>query len=70
LRTAAKVAGAIVAIRARSHSALLGPVDGSLVARTVATIMSYVVHPHRPRPTLAARGELLGYSIWLCWATC
>ena len=30
-----------------------------------ATLMSYVVHPHRPRPTLSARSELLSFSIWL-----
>lgn len=66
LRTAAKVAGAVVAVAAavawRSYWALL---LGVLASRTTATVMSYLVHPHRPRPTLAARRELLGFSIWL-----
>ena len=66
LRTAAKVAGAVVAISTalllRSYWALL---FGTLASRFTATVMSYAMHPHRPRPTLAAREELLGFSIWL-----
>lgn len=66
LRTAAKVVGALVAISTalilRSYWALL---LGTLASRTVATAMSYFVHPHRPRPTLSARSELLGFSMWL-----
>lgn len=68
LRTVAKIAGALVAVcgavALRSYWALLW---GALVSRGAATIMSYVVHPHRPRPTLEAREELLSFSIWL-WA--
>jgi lipopolysaccharide exporter len=66
LRTAAKISGAITAVGAaivlRSYWALL---IGTVVSRSVSTIMSYIVHPHRPRPSLEARRELLGFSIWL-----
>lgn len=66
LRAASKVSGALVSIAAavilHSYWALL---FGTLAARTMATGMSYLMHPHRPRPTLSARSELLGFSIWL-----
>ncbi len=66
LRTASKVAGAFVAVTAaillRSYWALL---LGTLASRFTSTAMSYAMHPHRPRPTLSARRELLGFSIWL-----
>ena len=66
LRTTAKVCGAVVAISvavaSRSYWALL---LGILASRVTACIMSYALHPHRPRPTLAARSELLGFSTWL-----
>lgn len=66
LRTVAKVVGAVVAVSAaiylRSYWALL---LGILASRLATTVLSYVIHPHRPRPTLAAQREILGFSAWL-----
>ena len=66
LRTAAKVFGAVVAVGVavafRSYWALL---LGTLGGRLISTLMSYAVHPHRPMPSLAARKELMSFSIWL-----
>jgi lipopolysaccharide exporter len=66
LRTSAKLAGAVVsiclAVALRSYWALLW---GLLAARLVSTGVSYSVHPHRPAFSLAARRDLLQFSIWL-----
>jgi lipopolysaccharide exporter len=66
LRTASKVAGAVVAVSAalalRSYWALL---LGTVASRSTATLMSYAIHPHRPRPSLEARQELFKFSVWL-----
>ena len=40
-------------------------VVGSLVNRVTGVIMTYVFHPHRPRLTLVAHRELLGFSLWV-----
>lgn len=66
VRTGSKIASAIIGIAAaiylRSYWALL---IGSFTGRAVATLMSYMMHSHRPRPTLSARQDLLSFSIWL-----
>jgi lipopolysaccharide exporter len=36
-----------------------------ILARTVAEVaLSYLMHPYRPRFSLAARGEMLNFSVW------
>jgi O-antigen/teichoic acid export membrane protein len=35
-----------------------------LVTRVLRVVVSYRLHPYRPRISLAARGALLGYSLW------
>ncbi len=66
IRTIAKLTGALVAIGMavlfRSYWALL---LGTLAGRSAATLASYLMHPHRPRATLSARRDLLGFSLWL-----
>ncbi len=56
-------AGLSIAIAALAHSywALVAAV---LVQRVLRVVISYRVHPYRPRFSLAARGALLGYSAW------
>lgn len=46
----------------RSYIAL---VLGMLVSQLAALILSYLVHPFRPRPSLAAAAEIFGFSRWL-----
>jgi O-antigen/teichoic acid export membrane protein len=48
----------------RSHWAL---VAGMLTGQTLRVGMTYVMHPFRPRLSLAAWGELASFSIW-SWA--
>lgn len=66
LRVSAKVAGMIVAVSMafalHSYWALL---FGTLAGRATSTVASYVMHSHRPRLTMAARAELMGFSTWL-----
>jgi len=40
-------------------------VAGILAGRVANVLLSYYVHPYRPRLSLAARGELLHFSKWL-----
>jgi len=46
----------------RSYWALL---VGSLAGTCIAVGLSYALHPYRPRPSLAAFGELMTFSKWL-----
>ncbi len=63
-----KLGGILVAILAafllRSYVALL---CGMLVNRSLRTVMTYVMHPFRPRLSLKAWRALFGYSAWT-WA--
>ena len=52
----------ILALLYHSYWAL---VLGSLASRVATVAMSYTFHPHRPRLTLAAHRELLGFSAWV-----
>lgn len=54
-----------MALWLHSYWALLGGIVASRVARTV---MTYVVHPYRPRLKLAGWRELAGFSFWT-WAS-
>ena len=66
LRTTAKVFGSAVAVTVaffvRSYWALL---VGMATGRLVSTGLSYALHPHRPRPTLAASRDLFSFSMWI-----
>jgi O-antigen/teichoic acid export membrane protein len=61
-----KLAGFIVAIplalTLRSYWALMA---GIAAARAAQVVMSYVMHPYRPRPSLARWRELFDFSKWL-----
>ena len=46
----------------RDYRALIA---GMILTSFVACAMSYVVHPHRPRPCLRGAGELFRFSRWL-----
>lgn len=52
----------VLALVWRSYWAL---VAGILAGRVANVLLSYYVHPYRPRLSLAARGELLHFSKWL-----
>jgi len=43
----------------------LAPVGGTIAGSCFGLALSYLVHPYRPRLSLAAMRELLGYSKWL-----
>lgn len=43
-------------------------VIGIAVGRIVKFVVTYTMHPYRPRPSLSAMNELLGFSLWT-WAT-
>jgi lipopolysaccharide exporter len=61
-----RLAGFVVTIAAavvfRNYWAL---VCGTLTQRVVGVVMSYRMHPYRPRWSLAASSELLRFSSWL-----
>lgn len=40
-------------------------VAGMLTSRFAGIVLSYAMHPYRPRPSLAARAELFRFSKWL-----
>lgn len=46
----------------KSYWALVG---GILASRTAGVVLSYVVHPYRPRLSFSATRELLGFSKWV-----
>lgn len=66
LRTAPKLMGMLLAIPIAiiTHSwwALLA---GIFAGRLTSAVSSYIMHEHRPRPTLSASKELLSFSGWL-----
>lgn len=51
-----------LALLLRNYWAL---VAGSLAAKLAGTAASYIVHPYRPRPSLAELSGLFGFSKWL-----
>lgn len=63
-----RLAGVVVTVTAallmRSYWALIA---GILTSRSLAVILSYVMHPYRPRLSLRAWRHLAGFSVWT-WA--
>ena len=55
-----------MALLLKSYWALLA---GMVVAKVARTVMSYWVHPYRPRLKIAGWQELAGFSFWT-WAAC
>ena len=51
----------ILAVTLRSYWSLA---IGILIGRTTGTILSYQIHPFRPRLTLSKKNDLLGFSMW------
>jgi len=70
LRVVTKLSGFVVATSValvyRSYWAL---VAGTLALRASSTVMSYLLHPFRPWPTLTRARELFGFSSWLLMGT-
>lgn len=56
------ITGVVLAIAFRSYWAL---VAGSVASQLAGVALSYVLHPFRPRLSLAARRELIHFSKWL-----
>ena len=54
----------IAALLMRSYLALIA---GILASRSLAVMLSYVMHPYRPRLSLRAWRHLAGFSVWT-WA--
>ena len=54
--------GIVLALTFRSYWALVG---GILAGKAVGLVLSYAMHPYRPRLSLEARGELFHFSKWL-----
>lgn len=54
----------IVALATRSYWALIA---GILTGRSLMVVLSYTMHPYRPRLTLRAWRHLAGFSVWT-WA--
>lgn len=63
-----RVAGVLTTVTAavlmRSYWALIA---GILTSRSLAIVLSYVMHPYRPRLSLRAWRHLAGFSVWT-WA--
>jgi O-antigen/teichoic acid export membrane protein len=55
-----------LAIITQSYWALLA---GIFISKAARTVMTYVVHPYRPRLRLTGWRELAGFSFWT-WAAC
>lgn len=55
------VAAIVAAVVLRSYVAML---CGMLVNRSLRVVMTYVMHPFRPRPSLRSWRALVGYSVW------
>ncbi len=51
-----------VAYFQRSYLALLA---GLVTSRIASLVTSFLLHPYRPRPSLAAQRDLLRFSVWL-----
>ena len=56
------VATLVLALLLRSYWAL---VAGIVLAQTLRVILTYVIHPYRPRFSLARWRELTGFSFWM-----
>jgi O-antigen/teichoic acid export membrane protein len=65
-RLAGITATIVVALVWRNYWALI---IGTAVTRVCRVAMSYVMHPLRPRFSLAAWRDLIGFSLWT-WAIC
>jgi O-antigen/teichoic acid export membrane protein len=66
LRVASKLVGFIVAIAiAYTYQSYWALVLGSLAAQITVVIVSYIVHPYRPRISLRGYRDLLSFSVWL-----
>lgn len=61
-RLAALAVTVVAALTLRNYWAL---VIGLLAQSLFFAIASYIVHPYRPRLSIAKRGELLGTSLWI-----
>ncbi len=61
-RIASMVAGIVLAIWWQSYWALIA---GGFVLRAAFVVMGYVLHSYRPRLSLAAWRELMGFSMWM-----
>ena len=55
-----------LALALQSYWALLA---GIVIGKLARTVMTYIVHPYRPRLSLSGWRELAGFSLWI-WATC
>jgi O-antigen/teichoic acid export membrane protein len=51
----------VLAVTLRTYWALVG---GILIGQLARTIVSYIVHPFRPRISFAKMGEIWSFSIW------
>jgi lipopolysaccharide exporter len=60
------VAGIALAIWLQSYWALIG---GFIIAKVASVAIGYVLHPYRPRLSLAVWRELLGVSMWMQLST-
>lgn len=66
LNVASKLVGFVVAIAiAYAFRSLWALVLGSLAAQLTRVIVSYAVHPYRPRFSLRGYRDLLSFSVWL-----
>lgn len=65
-RLAGMLSTVIVALIWRDYWAL---VIGTAMTRVTRVAMSYAIHPLRPRVSLAAWRDLIGFSLWT-WAIC
>ena len=63
-RLAGVLVTVVMALLMRSYWALIA---GILTGRSLAIILSYVMHPYRPRLSLRAWRHLAGFSVWT-WA--
>ncbi len=63
-RVAGVLTTVLVALATRSYWALIA---GILTGRSLAVMLSYTMHPYRPRLTLRAWRHLAGFSVWT-WA--
>jgi len=61
-RVVAFAATMTLAFTLRNYWALVG---GIVLGKVLGVVVSYVVHPYRPRLSLASRRDLMGFSQWL-----
>ena len=60
------VASIVLAVWWQSYWALI---VGYLIARLASVVVGYILHPYRPRLSLATWRELMGFSIWMQLST-